>query len=324
MTCSDARLGWIMNAIFACAIVGTLASCGTASTQHPREDARPLGTSLNAWDDDTPRKVALEQHGICRAGHDVVAWFPRDTTSGNVPLSDADMNDIVARLDRGMQAAKAFIRAPDWSCLGDQRVFFYFPDADFISHAPGGNTVYIPFWRIREDKAPWLHEAMHLLVKVDGDWLNQPEGVAEARMPLWLHEGLAEALAMEVAARVGLAHYSPLIDVPPAQLDSFAAARVRECPDPQRLLESVGGRGKLPELFGEHRMKYAAAFYAASTSFVRHLARSDRGYQRLLLAISAFDREIETYENLSGRSIDLAKQEWRLALGLDSAAPPPP
>jgi hypothetical protein len=328
----QSRFGNVLWGTVAAAFALCFGGCTSSGPEHaPHAGPSLLGTSLNAWDDDKPRKESLEQQGVAFEGRHVVAWFPRvaaspaDSLNASAPpsrpLTDADRRAIVERLDRGIAEAKRFIGKPDWSFRGDPRLYFYFPDANFISHAPGGNTAFIPLWRIHDDQAPWLHEAMHLLIKVDGDWLSQPDGVAEARMPLWLHEGLAEAISMEVDARTGMMHYSPLIDVPADQLDAFAVSRVRECPDPQRLLAYIGGRGKLPELFGEDRMKYAAAFYASSTSFVRCLARRDGGYQHLLAGIAAFDREAETYEHLSGQSLGTSKEHWTTAIGLDAAPP---
>ena len=324
------RLGTPCLGVLAIAISLSMNGCASSiATKTSQAGLALIGTSLNAWDDDKPRKESLELEGLAVEGRHVVAWFPRKVatkadsansfSTPKPPLSDADRRAIVDRLDRGIAEAKRFIGKPDWSFRGDPRLYFYFPDANFISHAPGGNTAFISLWRIRDDQAPWLHEAMHLLMKVDGDWLSQPDGVAEARMPLWLHEGLAEAISMEVDARTGMTHYSPLIDVPADQLDAFAAEHLRACPDPQRLLLYVGGRGKLPELFGEDRMKYAAAFYAASTSFVRHLARQDGGYQHLLAAIASFDHETETYEGLSGQSLDDLKHHWATEIGLNAA-----
>lgn len=323
----QSRLGKLLWGTIAAAFAICFGGCTSSGPEHAGPSL--LGTSLNAWDDDKPRKASLEQQGVAFEGRHVVAWFPgvaappADPLNASAPPSrpftDADRRAIVERLDRGVAEAKRFIAKPGWSFRGDTRIYFYFPDANFISHAPGGNTAFIPLWRIRDDQAPWLHEAMHLLMKVDGDWLSQPDGVAEARMPLWLHEGLAEAISMEVDARTGMKHYSPLIDVPMDQLDAFAAGRIRACPDPHRLLMYVGGRGKLPELFGEDRMKYAAAFYAASTSFVRHLARRDGGYQHLLAAIAAFDHEAENYERLSGQSLDALKQHWATSIGVSTA-----
>lgn len=295
-------------------------ACGTTSRSTAPVSLRPIGTSLNPWPEDVQRKSELEKSGICLVRDHVVAYFPHESHTGDITMSDAEMQAVANLLDKGVCDAKSFIGAPDWSVGGDRRVYFYFADANFISHAPGGNTVFIPSWRMREHKAPWLHEAMHILIAVDGDWLSQPENVANDRMPLWLHEGLAEAIAAEVAMLNGFAHYSPLIDVPLEQLDEFASNRVRDCPNPQRLLAYVGSRGTLPDLFGEDRMKYAVAFYAASTSFVRFLARRDGGYQHLLAAVASFDRETETYERLSGTSLAALKHQWASDVGIDTTA----
>lgn len=55
---------------------------------------------------------------------------------------------------------------------------------------------------------------MRLLLKTDkGDWLQQEDSMAMRRMSLWLSEGMADALAMDVFEQEQFAHYSPLIIV---------------------------------------------------------------------------------------------------------------
>lgn len=119
---------------------------------------------------------------------------------------------------------------------------------------------------------------------------------------------------MEVSAREGLRHYSPLIDAPPEELDELALSRVRACPDPELLLEFVGGRGKLPELFGPRRMEFAPAFYAASTSLVRFIAGL-HGYVPLVEANLRFDREHEELERLTGEELIEMKGSWLESIG---------
>jgi hypothetical protein len=155
-------------------------------------DPRPKGASLHPWPEDVPRKLELETTGIVRSTANVVAWLPAGA------LSDDAMREIVSRLDRGIGAAKKAIGKPAWAFEGDPRVFFYFPDARFVAHAPGGNTAFAPLWRIRDDEAPWLHESLHLLLSTPGgDWLARDD--ADARMPLWFTEGLADALAIQIS-----------------------------------------------------------------------------------------------------------------------------
>lgn len=276
-----------------------LAGCLCACQSQPVQ----TGTSLHPWEEDRAYMQDLEQHGVVEAGRHTVAWFPSNT------LDPAQIAAIVARLDHGIGAAKQYIGKPQWAFRGDSRVYFYFPDARFVSHAPGGNTVLIPWWRIRDDQAPWLHEALHLLLApAGGDWLATPGNIAAARMPLWLHEGLAESLAMDIAAEEGLVHYSPLIDVPAARLDALCKSRLRHASS-DRVLASIGGRGKLPELFGPNRVSYALPFYTCSTSFVRHLG-TRYGKGPLLRAIGAFDQEIEVLQQDMARSLAEVKEDW--------------
>ncbi len=300
--------GSVRRVALACAALLALAASASAAPI-------PAGRSLHAWPEDRARLRALDRHGVAMVGAHVVARFPKDS------LSDARMREIVGRLDRGIAEAKRLVNRPDWEFRGDRRVFFYFADGNFISHAPGGNVAFVPLWRIRDDEAPWMHESLHLLLaSATGDWLAESEKRANARMPLWLHEGLAEALAMEASAHAGLPHYSPLIDVPPDRLDSLCVARLRDAPA-DRVLASIGARGKLPELFGPERMRVAPAFYTASTSFVRHLI-ARHGLEALLAAIDDFDREIETLEQRTGTALSDARADWLLEIGYGSGGKP--
>jgi hypothetical protein len=188
-------------------------------------------------------------------------------------------------------------------------VFFYFPDARFISHAPGGNTVFIPLWRIRDDQAPWLHEVMHILLwPADGDWLSAPEHVANERMPLWLSEGLADVLAIDVSEQEGLTYYSPTSDLPPSALDAECRRRL-STRVAGSILPVIGGRGRIPELFGEERRDYAPAFYNCSASFVAYI-RERFGYEPLLAAIAAFDRETEVLEAGINMPLARVREDW--------------
>lgn len=278
--------------------------------------ARPRpGAARHAWDQDLAAKRALDRDGAFRVGVDVVLWFPADS------LTDRQAEAVVTRLDRGVGAARQFLNKPDWQVEGDRRVHFYCAPGNFISHAPGGNCAFIPLWRMREDRSPWLHEAMHLLLATpNGDWLAQEDSVALRRMPLWLTEGLADALSMEISERAHLPWYSPLLDTNPASLDSVAAEALRHAPS-NSVLSMIGARGKLPQLFGPDRFQYAVPFYAGSASFTRFIARR-YGYGPLLRAIAAFDREQETLAAELGAPLERVKAEWLLEIGYTPGAKP--
>lgn len=269
--------------------------------------ARPGGQAVNAWDEDLPRKLQLETDGEVVASEHVVIWFPKGA------FTREEAGKLIAEFQRGIIAAKTQIGRPNWSFQGDRRVYYYLPDAQFVAHAPGGNCAFIPLWRAKERKAPWLHESLHLLLKSEkGDWLAGDDETAELRMPLWLYEGLADALAIDISSAEGLDYYSPLIDVPADQLDALAASSLREVPSLE-VVAAIGGRGKLRGLFGPERIKFAVPFYNGSASFVRYIA-GRHGYGPLLAAIEEFGREHEMLERATGESIEAMKAAWLRAI----------
>ena len=289
-------------------LTAATSSC-TSLPQAPDLSDRPTpGIPTNAWDEDLAGKRILDSIGEARTGTDVVLWYPKDS------LSDAQATEIVARLDKGIVAAKRIIGKPDWNVQDDRRMHFYCLPGNFISHAPGGNCAFIPVWRMQQDQSPWLHEAMHLLLKTDkGDWLQQEDSVAMRRMPLWLSEGMADALAMDISEQEHLIYYSPLIDVPPAATDSLALVVLRDAPS-DSVLAYIGARGKLPQLWGPDRFSYALPFYTGSASFTRYIAKH-HGYAPLLKANDAFNQEIDVLERELAMPMDSVKARWLAAIG---------
>lgn len=284
------------------ALVTVVGACSTPRAPH--------GTSLHPWPGDTPLRLALEADGVCRTSDEVVLWFPRGVVAA------AQQEAWLARLSNGVRTAKVAVGRPEWAFGGDRRVFFYLVDGKLVSHAPGGNTVYIPVWRMIEDQAPWMHETMHILLASSrGNWLAASEEVQQARMPLWLHEGLAESLAIDVDHELGLAHYSPFSDANVSSLADLCRERLATGPA-ARVLPVVGARGQLPELYTEERIRYAPTFYTASTSFVRFL-QARYGRDVLLHAIDCFGDEIEELERAIGTTLEQAKKDWLASIGYD-------
>lgn len=280
-----------MRALLAIAMMLALGACQTAA---------PIGTSPYARAEDRPLKAALEATGVVETTRDVVAYFPAHA------LTDEQRAAIVARLDRGVRAAKRFTQRTNWSYHGDRRVYFYFPDARFISHAPGGNSVYIPLWRIRDDQSPWLHEALHILLWPPGrNWLDETDEYGDAHMPLWLYEGLPDVLAAEISAQENLAYFMPMMEEPPSELDAVCARHLAT-PVAGRIIPVIGARGRLPELYGDERQTYAPAFYACSASFTTYL-RQRYGYGPLLDAIGSYGHEIDVLEATTNLPLENAR-----------------
>lgn len=288
-----------MRVLFACiAAACLLGACQTTAL---------TGTSPYAREADVPLKAALEANGVIETTRDVVAFFPAGA------LTDEQRATILARLDRGVRAAKRFTQRQNWRYHGDARVYFYFPDARFISHAPGGNSVYIPLWRIRDDQAPWLHEALHILLWPPGrNWLDETDEYGDAHMPLWLYEGLPDVLAAEISAQENLAYFTPMMPEPPSELDAVCARHLAT-PVASRILPMIGARGRLAELYGDDRQTYAPAFYACSASFTTYL-RQRYGYGPLLDAIGSYGHEIDVLEAATNLPLESARADWLLQI----------
>jgi len=289
---------WIVQV---CVVFVATVFCA-CSNINPQE-LQLLGTALYPWGSDSELKAQLEATGVAGSGKHVVAWFPADS------LTAAQQADIIAMLDRGVGSAKRFVNKPQWSFRGDAKVYFYFPDANFVAHAPGGNSAFIPLWRIQEGKAPWLHEAVHLLVQEPGpQWLGQSDEFADANMPLWLYEGMAEYVAMVVSELEGLDFYSPMGDAPPNQLNEQCRNNLAEALS-ERVIESIGNNGKIPELFGPDRFAYAVPFYTCSSAFVFYIA-DHYGKHTLLAAVANFNREAEVLQAKIGKQLTAVKADW--------------
>ena len=126
-----ARTHAIVAGAFALATI--LPSCEHAAPSAEVDHRPKPGIPTNAGDEDLAGKRRLDSIGEARTGTDIVLWYPKDS------LSEAQATEIVARLDKGIVAAKRMVGKPDWNVQGDRRVHFYCLPGSFISHAPGGN-----------------------------------------------------------------------------------------------------------------------------------------------------------------------------------------
>src|SRR5258705_7299151 len=141
--------------------------------------------------------VYLVKNGIEIKRERTICWFPKDS------LSNKRMSGIADTLNIGITAAEKFIKAalPRQANLPQMPYTFYFRMDSFVSHASLAGFVSIPFWRIKEGKAPWLHEALHEMLTGDSNWFQKgiPDEQFDKNMPLWLAEGLPDYIAMKVS-----------------------------------------------------------------------------------------------------------------------------
>jgi len=258
-------------------------------------------------DGDTLNITYLIKNGVKISDGKATCWFPKDS------LSEKQMSEITAMMSAGIKGAETFINAPlSWQLHHpDEPYTFYFRYDKFVSHASHAGFVSIPFWRIKEGKAPWLHEVIHeMLYTTTGRW-DSPDITdeeANEQMPLWLLEGLPDYISLKVCLTEQLPCFDVFSNTFQANSDSLFVKEI-ESAQGSYILSFIGSKGMMPELFSEARNVYAPAFYHGSAAFVEYLSAT-YGIDLLLTSISSFGKEQETIEALTGKSLTVLKKEW--------------
>lgn len=261
----------------------------------------------NLREGDSLHIIYLIDHGVKITKQKAICWFPKDS------LSEKRMNEIADTINVGVIAAEKFINAPlPWQVHSINEPYtFYFRLDSFISHASLYGFVSIPFYRIKNGRAPWLHEALHEILYSNTDkWFAPPmtDEYANAHMPLWIHEGLPDYIAIRVSRQNNLSYYDVFSNNDPANIDSLFVENLRS-ENGSYIISHIGANGIIPELFGKDRFNYAPGFYHGSCSFVQFIAERYR-LNVLLTAISSFEKEQESIEAVSGKPLATLKKEW--------------
>jgi hypothetical protein len=261
----------------------------------------------NLYEGDSIHIVALIKNGIEVKRGKAICWFPKDS------MSARRMNEIADTLNIGITGAEKFIRGslPERLPLTGAAYTFYFRPDSFISHASMAGFVSIPFWRIKEGKAPWLHEALHeMLTAGEIKWFSKSitEEFFMKNMPLWLSEGLPTYITIKVSQQNNLPWFDVFSRSVNPNVDSVFWMEIQS-EKSQYILSYIGAKGVMPELSSPDRQKYAPAFYHGSSSFVEFLA-NQYGLELLLDAISSFQKEHEVIETRTGKTIAALKTEW--------------
>ncbi len=261
--------------------------------------------------DDSINITQLIKSGICLSKKNVVAWFPKDS------LSTRRMNEILDTLSIGIAAAERLIKTPQSWQVHQKGVpyTFYFRLDNFVSHSSGAGFVSVPFSRIKQGKAPWLHEAIHeMLNSKNGAWNNGSVAleVVAKNFPLWLSEGLPEYISLTASQKYKL----PMFDV---HTKSFLTNIDSICREDLKgvladtVLPFIGKKGVLIALFGKDRRLYAPTFYHCSCSFVKYLVEQ-YGIDPLVASLAAYPREMEELEKRTHSSLYKLKEAWLIKI----------
>lgn len=255
-------------------------------------------------DNDSLRVIHLHEKGVKIEKGRVVAWFPKDS------LTISRMQSIVDTLNLGVIEVEALMGAPlSWQVYANKPVVYYFSPERFISHASWTGFVFIPFWRIKEGKSPWLHEALHILLRTNkGSWSDVSFEERKELMPLWLTEGLPDYLESKTSHLNQLPRFDLWGDGGFTMTDASCRSKL-ESPNGDYVLEYIGREGPLPELFGENRRDYSPIFYNCSFSFNKYIGEK-YGQEVLLAAIAEFKQEHQVIELQTGKTIEQLKLDW--------------
>jgi CubicO group peptidase (beta-lactamase class C family) len=307
--------------VFASALLfltGPLAAQGPPGT--PQDTAR-VSPAAGDWVADNPSRIAqLRAHGMAAEGEHAVLWFLPDS------VSPARIDSVLTLLDETIPALQRFIGGPyPWQRFAGERITFYFAPGRFISHARNG-AVFISSWRVRDGAAPYLHEAMHVLLSAPLPDPSESAAVAHMRAtwPQWLHEGFPDYVAQAVADSLGIVEFDVFASGGSRGVDGTCAARLQH-PRAPEVLAHIGAPGRLLALSSPERQEVAPIFYACAHSFTRFLVRrTDPPFVASLFAEIATGGVEDRVRERTGQSLAALRADWLHALGAGGTTPPPP
>ena len=309
-----------MRTVWVCAVA--LLGCPLASvpmSASPVQAQAPTVAPLDWSAEDSARAAYVTTHGRAHARPAVVVWAPVDS------LDPAWLDRFVDSLAMSIEQLKSLIGVPHaWQRLGNRPVRFYLSPGQFVSHADGRGGVFISLTRVRDRRAPFLHEAAHELLAPAPPFLpyEYPDSVAEERaaavFPFWLSEGLPDYLAQTATAATGFTEGDVFEVGGLAKADSVCAARLRASSRGTEIRDQVGRPGRLPALYTTERAQVAPVFYPCSQSFTKHVV--DR--VGLASVVALFPRIPSgawraALERAAGDSLEGLRRRWSAALGLE-------
>jgi len=261
--------------------------------------AAQQSSQLSSPAEDAARITRLTKSGERIETERFTAWF----STGALPASE--MKATVDRLGSGIAALEAFLHIPRrWQDGRQRRVEYFFEEGPFfVPHATVNRQVLLPISRLRDGKAPLLHETTHAL-------LTPPQG----RRPLaWLTEGLAAYVAKSVSRQTGIAEGDTFELGEVQELDAKCAAGLAS-PEGPRILPFIGAAGNLPVLYAmEPAFRVRQVFYGCAASFTKYLVER-LGIDRVVDTLPESDPH-KTLEQLSKMKMTELRSDWMTKIG---------
>lgn len=262
-------------------------------------------TALNWSADDGARIEVLRRSGDHLDGAHLVLWFPPS-------LSKPDAEVLMRRLDPAVAALWRRVGTHDWQAVPKDKITYYLSDDAFVAHASGRSAVFVPMARVKDGRAPFLHEATHELLASTRVGPPNAAGAPPARRPLWLTEGLPDYIVRLVAAEFGITEEGPFATPDLAGVDRVCAARAHTA-DGAAMLAFVGTPARPDVLFTTDRARFAPTFYACAFSFTKHLA-SRVGLEALVALFALTPAEMgQRLDTMAERPLAAIRAEWLTA-----------
>jgi hypothetical protein len=261
--------------------------------------------ALNWAADDGTRVAKLAKEGSRIDGRHLTMWIPP-----SFPRADAEA--LARRLDPAVGGLWERVGVHDWQRVPKGKITFYLVDDAFVSHASGRSAVFVPMARVRDGRAPYLHEATHELL---ASKQSERGGDRSTPVPLWMSEGMADYVARLVAQDNGITEQGPFGTPTLDGVDDVCAGRART-PDGAAMMPYVGGAGRPDVLFTTDRQRFAPTFYACSLSFTKYVA--GRVGLDTLVGLFAFPpREmIKRLDRVAATPLATVRSEWLRSLKL--------
>lgn len=259
--------------------------------------------------DDSTRVANLQNFGQNFERGRVIIWLAKNS------LNPHRITDILDTLNLGIIKASECIGAPHpWQVFAEMPLTFFLCDDDFVPHASANGYIFMPRKRFETNKALWLHETMHILLRTkSGNWNDAPQEVTLKKMPMWLIEGLPEYIAMKLSYENNFPRYDAWKDGGYLMSDSACAEKLHNGKG-SYILNFIGKSGVLTELFGKTRPMYAPTFYNCSCSFTKYLV-DQFGIGVPLKAISAFGEEENIIQELTSKDLETLRRDWLVQIG---------
>jgi hypothetical protein len=231
-------------------------------------------------------------------------------------MTTAEVQALAASLNRAFDGLIAFTHSPrPWQRV-PATVDYYFHPELFISHSDEKNDrLFIAFPRLKSGDAPLLHEATHVLLFPNPEYLASHPGLLDenGEGSTWLLEGIASYVAFSVAARTGVTEGDPLNAGPPSEMDARCAKGLVS-PVGAEIAPFIGAPGEPAALMSRaRRLEVAPLFYDCATSFTKYVAETV-GIEAVVDAVWATDSEMQIAAE-AGKSMDTLRAEWRGRIG---------